>query len=90
MSRQLEDNYLYYSFFDLKWWKKHVDKDCEYDDLFSFYGKVQDDPDSCYKMKFTWYYEDNIKKKYTIKNINNNGIFWIEFCEAIISNDDDY
>ena len=51
--------------------------------MFSFYGKIEDDTDSYDKMKFTWYYEDDEKMtKYTKQNINNNGIFWIEFCET--------
>ena len=52
--------------------------------MFSFYGKIEDDTDSYYKMKFTWYYEDDEKMtKYTKQNINNNSIFWIEFCETL-------
>jgi hypothetical protein len=51
--------------------------------MFSFYGKIEDDTDSYDKMKFTWYYEDDKKMtKYTKQNINNNSIFWIEFCET--------
>lgn len=83
--------YSYYSYFatdengnfDLTWWLEHMDKKFEEDDLFNFYGAVEEDKDSSYGMKFTWYYaDDENKTKRTKTNINSNGKFWVEFCET--------
>lgn len=97
MSKQHNNKYTCYSYFatdtkenfDVTWWNTHMDKECKEKDLFYFYGKIEDEPESCYKNKFVWYYENATDTKYTKRNINNNGNFWIEFCEAYTVNEDD-